>query len=97
MKSIIKAIFSSIVAILSKIAKFFLSIPSWLVSLFKAIGSFFMICLLWVKRLLLSGWSFTKSLFAKARSIRKPSWFQWNIFPKDGQPPTQSLIQIMGG
>lgn len=95
MKSIIKAIFSSIVAILSKLAKFFMSIPSWLVSLFKAIGSFFMICLLWVKRLLLSGWSFTKSLFAKARSIRKPSWFQWNIFPKDGQPPTQSLFEIV--
>lgn len=95
MKSIIKAIFSSIVAILSKIAKFFLSIPSWLVSLFKTIGSFFMICLLWVKRLLLSGWSKTKSLFAKARSIRKPSWFQWNIFPKDGQPPTQSLFEIV--
>ena len=95
MKSIIRAIFSSIVAILSKIAKFFLSIPSWLVSLFKAIGSFFMICLLWVKRLLLSGWSITKSFFAKARSIRKPSWFQWNIFPKDGQPPTQSLFEIV--
>lgn len=94
MKSIIKAISSSIVAILSKIAKFFMSIPSWLVSLFKTIGSFFMICLLWVKRLLLFGWSITKSLFAKARSIRKPSWFQWNIFPKDGQPPTQSLFEI---
>ena len=26
--------------------------------------------------------------------IRKPSWFLWNIFPKDGQPPTQSLFEI---
>ena len=65
MKSIIKAIFSAFVAILSKIAKFFMSIPSWLVALFKKIGS-----------------------------IKKPRWFQWSIFPKDGQPPTQSLFEI---
>lgn len=95
MNKIFITIWSNVVAILSKIAKFFMSIPSWLVSLFKTIGSFFMMCLLWVKRLLLSGWSITKSLFAKARSIRKPSWFQWNIFPKDGQPPTQSLFEIV--
>lgn len=65
MKSIIKAIFSAFAAILSKIAKFFMSIPSWLVALFKKIGS-----------------------------IKKPSWFQWNFFPKDGQPPTQSILEI---
>ena len=95
MNKLFNTIWSSLVAILSKIAKFIMSIPSWLVSFFKTIGSFFMMCLLWVKRLLLSGWSLTKSLFAKARSIRKPSWFQWNIFPKDGQPPTQSLFEIV--
>ena len=33
-------------------------------------------------------------LSAKVKGIKRPRWFQWNIFPKDGNPPTQSLFEI---
>ena len=33
-------------------------------------------------------------LSAKIKGIKRPRWFQWNIFPKDGNPPTQSLFEI---
>ncbi len=28
------------------------------------------------------------------RKFKKPLWFQWNKYPKDGQPPTQSILEI---
>lgn len=36
-----------------------------------------------------------KKLNRGCLGFRIPSWFKWNIFPKDGQPPTQSLFEIV--
>ena len=28
-------------------------------------------------------------------SFKKPVWLQWNWFPKEGEPPTQSIFEIL--
>lgn len=31
----------------------------------------------------------------KTSTIRKPRWFKWNFFPKEGVPPTQSILELL--
>lgn len=34
-------------------------------------------------------------LLKQCQIFKKPSWFQWSWFPKDGQPPTQSILELV--
>ena len=34
------------------------------------------------------------SIFKRMKAFNRPLWFQWSLFPKEGQPPTQSILEI---
>lgn len=36
-----------------------------------------------------------KNIFNRIKAFNRPLWLQWNWFPKDGQPPTHSVIEIL--
>lgn len=36
-----------------------------------------------------------KKIINFINSFRKPLWFQWSLFPKEGNPPTHSVLEIL--
>ena len=37
---------------------------------------------------------FIAKCMERIRSAKRPKWFQWSLFPKEGAPPTQSILEV---